>query len=148
VKKADAFIKMQQYGQALGLLMSVPEEVSDCYDKVRNKSIDAFQAYQKQHCTEQIQQARTLVAGMYYDEALNVLSEIDPSTECFAEAKTTVKSIENKVNAEHKKHWDMQVKTYNDAVALEKQRINAAKEIAVSYYKSQPKTVNYLYIAR
>jgi hypothetical protein len=147
-RKADAFIKMQQYGQALGLLMSVPEEASGCYGKILNKSIDTYKAYQKQQCAEQLQQARTLIAGMYYDEALDVLSEIDPSTECFAEAKTMVKSIESKVNAEYKKRWDMQVKIYNDAVALEKQRINAVKEIAVSYYRSQPKTVNYLYIVR
>jgi hypothetical protein len=147
-RKADAFIKMQQYGQALGLLMSVPEEASGCYGKILNKSIDTYKAYQKQQCAEQLQQARTLIAGMYYDEALDVLSEIDPSTECFAEAKTMIKSIESKVSAEYKKRWDMQVKIYNDAVALEKQRINAVKEIAVSYYRSQPKTVNYLYIVR
>jgi tetratricopeptide (TPR) repeat protein len=148
VKKADAFSKMQQYEQALGLLMSVPEEVSSCYNKILQKSVDTYKAYQKQHCTEQLQQARTLSAAMNYDEALGVLSEIDPSTECFAEAKTMLKSIENKISAEYKKRWDMQVKIYNDAVALEKQRINAVKEIAVSYYKSQPKSVNYNYIVR
>jgi tetratricopeptide (TPR) repeat protein len=148
VNKANAFIKMQQYGQALGLLMSVPEEASVCYDKILNKSIETYKAYQNQHCAEQIQRARTLIAGMDYDEALNVLSEIDPSTECFAEAKAMVKSIENEISVEYKKRWDMQVKIYNDAVALEKQRINAVKEIAVSYYKSQPESVNYHYIVR
>jgi hypothetical protein len=147
-KKADAFIKMQQYDQALGLLMSVPEEVSGCYDRILNKSIDTYRAFQNQQCSEQLQQARTLIAGMYYDEALNVLSAIDPSTECFTEAEKMVKSIESKISAEYKKHWDMQVKIYNDAVALEKQRINAVKEIAVSYYRNQANTVNYLYIVR
>ncbi|MDR1339542.1 MAG: hypothetical protein LBK58_05780 [Prevotellaceae bacterium] len=147
-KKADAFIRMQQYDQALGLLMSVPKEVSACYDKMLNKSIDTYKAYQNQQCAEQLQQARTLVAKMYYDEALSVLSEIDPSAECFTEAKTMVKSIESKVNAEYKKHWDMQVKIYNDAVALEKQRIDAMKKIAVSKYENQAKPVNYLYIVR
>jgi hypothetical protein len=34
------------------------------------------------------------------------------------------------------------MKQYDDSVALEKQRIDAIKEIAVSYYKSQPKTIN------
>jgi hypothetical protein len=148
VKKADAFIKMQQYEQALGLLMSIPEEVSACYDKILQKSIDTYKSYQKQRCAEQLQEARTLIAGRYYDEALNVLSGVDPSTECFNDAKTMVKSVENKVNAEYKKNWDLQVKIYNDAVALEKQRINAIKEIAVSYYKSQPTNVNYHYIVR
>ncbi len=40
------------------------------------------------------------------------------------------------------------MKKYNDAVSLEKQRIEAIKEIAISYYKSQPTSVNYNYIVR
>jgi len=40
------------------------------------------------------------------------------------------------------------MKQYNDAVSLEKQRIEAIKEIAVSYYKSQPTSVNYNYIVK
>lgn len=40
------------------------------------------------------------------------------------------------------------MKQYNDEISLEKQRINAIKDIAVSYYKSQPTTVSYNYIAR
>jgi tetratricopeptide (TPR) repeat protein len=148
VKKADNYIKMQQYEQALGLLMSIPEEISACYDKILSKSIDTYKAYQKQVCSENLLKAKTLVASMDYNEALNVLSEIDPSTDCFKEALTLVKSIENKVNAENKKQWDFQMKQYNNAVSLEKQRINAVKEIAVSYYKSQPTSVHYNYIVR
>jgi len=40
------------------------------------------------------------------------------------------------------------MKQYNDAFSLEKQRVEAIKEIAVSYYKSQPATVNYNYIIK
>ncbi|MDR2765212.1 MAG: hypothetical protein LBB90_09320, partial [Tannerella sp.] len=146
VKKADACIKMQQYAQALGLLMSVPEEISACYDKILNKSVDTYKAYQKQVCSENLMQAKTLSAAMDYEGALNTLAGVDPSTECFKEALALVKSIENKVSAEDKKRWDFQMKQYNGAVSLEKQRINAIKEIAVSYYKSQPKSVNYNFI--
>ena len=148
VKKADAFIKMQQYQQALGLLMSVPEEIAACYDKVLQKSIDTYKAYQNQRCSEQMQQAKSASAAMDYEAALDILAEIDPSANCFKESQTLVKSIEGKVSAEYKKQWDIQVKMYNDEVALEKQRINAVKEIAVSYYKSQPTSVNYNYIVR
>ncbi|MCL2649535.1 MAG: hypothetical protein FWD60_00740 [Candidatus Azobacteroides sp.] len=80
---------------------------------------------------------------MDYDEALEILSEIDPSSTCYKEQQNLTRSIEGKVSAIAKKQWDFQMKVYNDATSLEKQRINAIKEIAVSYYKSQPKTVNY-----
>ena len=59
-----------------------------------------------------------------------------------------MRKAETKVKAEEKKQWDFQMKQYNDAVSLEKQRIETIKEIAVSYYKSQPTSVNYNYIVK
>jgi len=148
IKKADSYSKMQQYEQALALLMSIPEEISSCHDKILTKSVETFKAYQNQHCAELLQQAKAKSAAQDYDAALNILAEIDPSSNCFKEQQTLMKSVENKVSAEVKKRWNMQVKIYNDAVALEKQRINAVKEIAVAYYKSKPTSVNYNYIVR
>jgi tetratricopeptide (TPR) repeat protein len=148
VKKADTYIKMQQYEQALGLLMSVPEEVPACYDKILSKSVETFVDYQNQHCAELLQQAKAKMAAQYYEEALEILAKIDPSSNCYAEQQTLTKNIENKVSAEVKKQWDFQMKQYKDEVNLEKQRINAMKEIAVSYYQSQPTNVTYNYLIR
>lgn len=148
IKKSDSYVKMQQYEQALGLLMSVPEEVSSCYNQIQTKAIEAYKAYQTQKCSELIQKAKISLAGNDYIGALNILSEIDPSATCFNEAQTIAKSAETKVKAEEKKQWDFQMKQYNDDVSLEKKRIEAIKEIAVSYYKSQPTSVNYNYIVK
>jgi hypothetical protein len=148
IKKSDSYVKMQQYDQALGLLMTVPEEVSSCYNQIQDKAIEAYKAYQTQKCAELIQKAKTLLAANDYAGALNILSDIDPSASCFNEAQTIAKTAETKVDDEEKKQWDFQMKQYNDAVSLEKQRIEAIKEIAVSYYKSQPTSVNYNYIVK
>lgn len=143
IRKADGFIQMQQYDQALGLLMSIPEEIQSCHDKVIEKSITTFKAYQNQLCSEKIQQVKAKSAGQDYDGALEILASIDPSAKCYNESQMLMKSIEAKVSVEVKKQWDFQMKQYNDAVALEKQRINAIKEMAVEYYKSQKHEVNY-----
>ena len=148
IKKSDSYVKMQQYDQALGLLMTVPEEVSSCYNQIQDKAIEAYKAYQKQKCSELIQKAKTSLAGHDYMKTLNILSEIDPSAPCFEESQTIAKSAETKVAAEEKKQWDFQMKQYSDAISLEKQRIEAIKAIAVSYYKSKPTTVNYNYIIK
>jgi hypothetical protein len=148
IKKSDSYVKMQQYDQALGLLMSVPEEVSSCYNQIQDKAIEAYKAYQTQKCSELIQNAKTTLSSNDYVGALNILADIDPSASCFKEAQTIAKSAEAKVSAEEKKQWDFQMKQYNDAVSLEKQRIEAVKEIVVSYYKSQPTNVNYNYLVR
>jgi hypothetical protein len=147
-KKADTYIQLQQYEQALGLLMSVPEEVTSCYTAILDRATTVYKAYQTQRCSEQIQQANAKSAAMNYTEALNILAEIDPSTDCFKDAESLMKSLESKINAEEKKQWDLQVKMYNDAVSLEKHRIDAIKEIAVSYYKNTPNSVTYNYLVR
>ena len=148
ISKSNSFIKMQQYDQALGLLMSVPEEVSSCYNKIQDKAIEAYKAFQSQKCSELLQKARTSIAGNDNVVALNFLSEIDPSTSCFNESQILAKSVEKKINAEERKQWEFKMKQYNDDVSLKKLRIEAAKEIAVSYYKSIPSTVNYNYIIK
>jgi chaperonin cofactor prefoldin len=127
--------------------MTVPEEVS-CYSKIQAKSIEAYKAYQNQKCNVQLQEAKTQIASNNYNGALNTLSQIDPSTPCFKESQTLVSNASAKVDAEEKKQWELKMKVYNDNVALEKERINAIKEIAAAYYKSKPTTVNYSYIVK
>jgi hypothetical protein len=145
--KSESLVKMQDYEQALGLLMTVPEEVS-CYNKVQQKSIEAYKAYQKQKCIVQLQEAKTEIASNNYSYALNILSQIDPSTPCFKESQNLVNNAASKIDVEEKKQWDLEMKVYNDDVALEKQRINAIKDVASAYYKSKPTTINYTYLIR
>ena len=132
ITKSESLVKMQNYEEALGLLQTVPEEVS-CYSKVQEKSIEAYKAYQNQKCAKQIQEAKTTLAANNYNAALQILSQIDPSATCFNESQTLMKNAESKIDAEEKKQWDLKMKVYDDNVALEKQRINAVKDIAVAY---------------
>lgn len=147
-KKADAFIQKQEFEQAIGLLMTVPEEVSECHEKIQQKSIKAYLAYQKQHCKEQMQQANMAFANNNYSDALYYLGQIDPSSPCNDDARKTMSAIGKKVDGEEKRDWDFMMKRHNDSVSLEKSRINAVKEIAKAYYSSQPQTVNYTTILR
>ncbi len=148
INKSDSFVKMQKYEDALGLLMTIPEEVSSCYNQVQAKSIAAYKAYQTQKCSEIIQKAKTTLAGNNYNDALNILSDIDPSASSFEEAQLIAKKVEDKVSEIEKKEWDFQMLQYKDQISLEKQRINAIKDIAVAYYKRKPKTINYNIIVR
>lgn len=148
IKKAETFASQKQYDQALGLLMTVPEEISGCYDMVQEKAIEAFKRYQNQICSELIQQAKAKIAANANSEALDILAKIDPSADCIRESQALVSKIESKISEQEKKEWDAQMMKYKNEVELEKLRINAVKEIAVSYYRNQPKTVNYLYITR
>ncbi len=148
IKKSDSFVKMQKYEDALGLLMSIPEEVSSCHNQIQLRSIAAYKAFQTQKCSEILQKAKTTLASSDYVGALNILSEIDPSATCFNEAQMIAQKAEDKVTALEKKQWDFQMQQYKDGISLEKQRINAIKDIAIAYYKRKPRTINYNIIVR
>lgn len=148
ITKSESLVKMQDYEQAIGLLMSVPEEVS-CYNKIQEKTIDAYKSYQNQKCIAQLQEAKTTLAKNQYQEALDMLSLIDPSTKCFTETQLLIKKAEGKLDAQAKNQFALRMKIHNDTIALEKQRTQAAKEIAIEYYRNQPKIAdNYLLIVR
>ena len=133
---ANNLKKTARYEESLALLMSVPETAS-CYQSAQNTSLEVYKNYQKKLCSENIRQANMLIAERDYSSAFTVLSEIGVDSPCAAQSNAVVKSIDSKISALEKQQWDLKMKIYNDAVALEKQRINAIKDIAVSFYKSQ-----------
>lgn len=145
IKEADTYAQMHLYEHAIALLMSVPKEVSSCYNQALDKAIQVHKAYETKKCNEVIQRANTTLANNDYVGALNILSTITPSAPCFKTAQTIARSVERKVDAVEKKEWDLKmkqwefkVKQHNDALSLEVQRVEAIKEIAVSYFKNQP----------
>lgn len=72
-------------------------------------------------------------------EAHSFLSQIDPESSCYAEAQALSKQISQTTQ----KQWELEnVTKYNNEVELQKQRINAAKEVAVAWANSRPKQVN------
>ena len=72
-----------------------------------------------------------------YSLALENLTQIDSTSPCNTQSNALIKSVENKISAEEKKELDILMKLHNDAVSLEKTRINAIKDIAAAYYKSK-----------
>ena len=99
--------------------------------------MDLSKNYQRKNCASFIKEAKMYIADKNYESAFGVLLGIDSTSPCSAESNALVKNIESKITAEDKKQWDLQMKMYNDDVALEKLRINAIKDVAVSYYKSK-----------
>lgn len=131
----------KDYEGALALAMSVPEEATSCYDKAQQKSLVSYKSHQSQQCSQNIQYANALIVQKDYDSALGILVMIDNSMPCFTESRRLISSIESKIKAEDEKQWNYMVKMQEDANALEKRRINAMRDIAKEYYKSQKRDI-------
>ncbi|SFI51509.1 hypothetical protein [Halpernia frigidisoli] len=145
INKSSTLEKSGNYEESLALLLSIPESAS-CYKTAQNKSLSTYKNFQKMNCTALIMQAKISIAEKDFNSAFTILSDIENTSPCSSESISLIKNIEAKISAEDKKQWDLQLKMYNDAVSLEKNRINAIKEIAVAFYKSQKRTNNLIIV--
>ncbi len=140
---AKTAIKMKRFNKAIAILSTIPKEAKQCYARIQNLSVVAYNAYQKQHCKEQIMAAKADLANNNYSAALYDLKFVDPLSPCASEAKMLINRTAAKVDAKERKEWNFMLKRYNDRLNMEKYRLNIVKEIAKAYYKSKPQTVIY-----
>lgn len=135
--KANNLSQQEKYETAFALLMSVPEEVS-CYKDITDKAAEIYSAYQDKLCAQLTSAANAALAIQDYYKAAEYLTQINPNSSCYSFAVNTFKKVEEKVSALEERDWNFSMKQYDDSVNLEKMRIQAVKEIAISYYKNQP----------
>lgn len=132
--KAASENSMKQYGKALNIALSVPP-CSKGYEQALQSAGRFYQAYINQQCQENLAKAKTAwntrqdAAGAA--EAGEYLSQIYPDAACHAEAMALYKDIKAKVKEDAK----FEMKQYNDAVAIEKQRLEMMKAVGVAYGK-------------
>lgn len=142
IKKADVKKSGRQYEEALALLMSVPSEAEQCYDKAMKATQSIYVALSEQECKQHLLNARTYISNQNYQDGLNELSFIDPLSSCYKEAMNMAREVESKITAEQSKLWEEKKQARKDNVELQKIRIDAVKEIVVSYYKSKQDNYN------
>jgi hypothetical protein len=145
--KAKALADKHEYDAAIYELMQVPDASRSCYEK----SLSAVQPLYKKKIDRE-GQASYLEASRKWSsnptasaakDVLSVLGSIDPSASSYEDAKSLSESIQRKISEDEKREWDFKMKAYQDGVDLEKQRIEAARQTAVEYFKNQPKTIVY-----
>lgn len=141
IQQAEAGARMNKYEQALATLLSIPEETGSCYTTAQEKAVALYKAYANQQCAEIVLQAKTRLALNKYEEGMTLLASVDPTSRCYAEAKAMATKTEAEVDAGRRA-------AFNASLSLEKQRINAVRDIAKAYYSSRPTTIQYNVLVR
>lgn len=144
--QAEQYAATNDYRAAIATLFQVPQEAS-CYSIVGTKLSEYYKQYQTLLCSTVKMDVEAAMATHNYDGAALLLTEIDPSSECYNYAVEQFKQIENEVAKIEKRDWDFKMKQYNDAVALEKRLIEATTEVAKAYYSTRP-AVHYTQVIR
>ena len=143
LNKAKSAMTLKQYDEALYYSTSIPE-CSVGYSAALEVTKTAFQAYLDNEGLVLLNKARAAWGAnpdQYgAEEAYGYLTQIDPQASCYKEAVAFGQKIASVVKA----NWDFEnVTMYKDAVALEKARITAARDIGVAWGNhQQPITYN------
>ncbi len=142
MKEAKVLAQMHEYEKALYMLVTIPAQCQH-YDAAIATSLDVFNAYQTYVCQQNLQQARMAWAAEQNAEgaknAGEYLAQIYPDAGCYGEAMDLYKEVKNKVLDD----WKFEMKQYQDGVDLEKQRIDAARQVGIAYGNhQQPTTTN------
>lgn len=136
--KAEMLKQTRKYDEALCLLARVPECTNN-YASVLKLMEEVWQARVNLEGMKLLTRAQA-IWGARTDseaaiEAANLLAQIDPESNSYAAAGELMREI--KAKAEKNTPWNIGLKIYEDGVSLEQQRINAAREVAITFAKNQ-----------
>jgi len=135
ISKAETLAETGKFEEALFLLASIPE-CSKGYSAAMEESLLIYKIYVNYNCLRNLQQARNAwavspnaagasAAGAY-------LVKIEPYASCYSDAVALYNEIKSSVAED----WKFEFKNY-DARALERERINACREVGVAYGNGQ-----------
>ncbi len=146
IKDAKAKASMKNYGEALAMLAVVPT-CCNGYDTAMDEALRIYYLYRDAYSQAQLNRARALWAANPTQagsaEVVEILASIDPDAKCYDDAmrllEQVAKVVKTDIDYETKKK-------YEDAVELEKLRIQAITEIGKAYAAHRP--VNILFLGR
>jgi hypothetical protein len=147
IKRAAILSQQQDYDQAIYELMQVPDVCKSCYDRCLDAVHPTYQKKIDREATLLLTKAKAAWNANQNrkgaTEAADFLGDIEPLSSSYKEGQELADRIRKKIEADEKRDWDFKMKKYTDGLRLEQQRIDAARETAIAYYKNQPKTVTY-----
>jgi len=135
--QADQYAATQNYRAAIATLYQIPTD-APCFANVSEKMSNYYNLYQTQLCNSIKMNVESAQSLHDYETAAKVLIEIDPSSDCYEYAIKQFQMIEKEVAKLEKRDWNFKMRQYNDAVAIERQLIDACRDVAKAYYSATP----------
>jgi hypothetical protein len=145
ISKAEQLSKANQHSQAIAMLFNIPEEV-ECFEKVKSKSLEIYGNYQNYICGQWLLKGKGLLSANNYEQGFDMLSRIDPTSKCAAEANTLFEKHGKEVDENVKRYWDFWENIYTKSIEADKYRWKAMSEMAVLYLTNNNRNVDYLTI--
>jgi hypothetical protein len=176
LKEAQTLAKQEKFDEAIFKLALVPEVCKECYFKCLDTLSVIYQKKIDADCKIKFNKAKNIWNANQNPEgaekAGDLLSTINPQSNCQTEVNTLMKTINAKLKADEKARWEFKMKQYEDKITAQKEqvriaeekslrddqfrdqqsirnyqidkiRINAYREVGVEYSRNQPRTITY-----
>lgn len=141
IKSAQTLAVMKDFDAAIYQLSCIPECCIG-HDSVIAELKKIYQQFVDQHCAENIAQARAAWYSSPNEDGASVasiyLSEIYPDAACYSDALSLYDEIKKQMG----ENWKFAMQRWSDEIELERQRLNAIREIGIAYATSLPKEIN------
>lgn len=145
--KAQQCADMKRFEEALFHIAAVPE-CCNHYQKANLLTVSLYKRYIDENCRKLVNEARSIwmqspdVEGA--SDIASILNQIDPDAACYSEAMALYKEVKEKVKDDWK--FEMRQK-YNDAIDIEKSKIDAARAVGVAFGNGQKEqTTNLMWL--
>lgn len=138
-----------QVDQAIAILMSVPREATTCQPLAAGDAEKLFASYQARECAQLVRGARADAANRAYDDAVEKLQQVDPSSPCTRDADALIANIEQQVGKTEDRSFQLKLRTLRseretltqsltDPTKLVERRRDLTKEVAVTAINRLP----------
>lgn len=140
INQAKAAMAGNDWDGALGFLALYTPDLQ-CYPEVAK----LMKEIHDHRCADALARAQSAWAARNAEEAASWLAEVSADSKCYPDAQALQKSIGSKMDADEQRNWDFMVQQHKDEVDIQKQAINAARDIGVAWGENQQPTYNILW---
>ena len=156
IKKSTEFAKIGNYDEALYNLALIPDVCEACYMNALKQSQIIYKQKIDSECQTNLNQAKAIWASNPNangaTSASEYLSDINTNASCYSEVRLLYKAMSDKlINDEKirqrieeenaKREFELTKQREKQEAELERERIQAYKEVAVEYARRQPTVV-------
>jgi TolB-like protein len=137
IVEAKSLAKMEQYGKALWQLINVPS-FCNCYNQSMKLAEEIFQKKVDIECRTALLEATNIWNSEQSSDAAkragNVLLKIDPHSHCYNDAVMFSEKIAQHLKEIDQREWDLFTEISNKKLDLQKDMIEAYRDVAVAAY--------------
>lgn len=145
IRKAQSTARLENYDEALYQLVSIPNVCQSCFDNCSAQATTVFQQKIDAEGERFLRQA-TLKWQTNKDKVTaiivaDMLLKINPRSSAYPKSQQLQGEIEQKLDADALKEWQMKMKEYDDKQQFKMGVLDAIKAIGVAWAENQPHSI-------